>query len=76
MGLISEILLPDKKTTRIRIIGNAVFACFFAYGVFTNKSVYAVVLMACCVIPLTIDLFRLRKFKTGEVNFSVREIKK
>ena len=70
MGLVAEILLPDKKTTKLRIAGNAIFSCFFAYGVVVNKSYYAVLLLACCALPLAIDLVRMRKFRasTGEIS--------
>jgi len=64
MGLLAEIFLPDKKTTKFRIAGNAIFSCFFAYGVATNKSYYAVLLLACCALPLALDLVRMRKFRS------------
>ncbi|MBW2621471.1 MAG: hypothetical protein JRD68_01075 [Deltaproteobacteria bacterium] len=69
MGLIAEIFLPDKKTTKLRIAGNAIFSCFFAYGVVVNQSYYAVLLLAFCALPLAIDLVRVRKFKSyqGEI---------
>ncbi len=69
MGLIAEILLPDKKTTKLRIAGNAIFSCFFAYGVVVNQSYYAVLLLAFCALPLAIDLVRVRKFRSyqGEI---------
>ena len=67
MGLLADMLLPDKKTTKIRIIGNAIFSCFFAYGAIVNQSGYAYFLVACTAIPLAIDLVRIKRMKALKV---------
>ena len=63
MGLLTDVLLPDKKTTKIRIVGNVLFGGFFAYGAIVNQSGYAYFLVACAVLPLTIDLVRIKRIK-------------
>ena len=74
MGMIAEILLPDKKTTKIRIIGNAIFTCFFTYGVIVNRSIYAFILLAFCIIPLAIDLGRIWRMKRRDNNSTPKHI--
>ncbi len=63
MSMITEILLPDKNTTKIRIIGNAIFTSFFTYKAITNRGVYAFVLLAFCLIPLAIDSVRMWRMR-------------